>query len=99
MTLGAKFATRTPDLGPRYRPQRLLGEGGFGAVYEGIEQSSGRKVALKMLTRANPSALAYFKREFRALSGVSHENLVGLRELYEHAGTWIIAMELVEGAE
>src|SRR5262245_51655444 len=87
------------DAGPRYRVVGFLGEGSYGCVYEALDRVSEQRVALKTLTRATEKALTQFKREFRALSEVNHVNLVGLRELYEHDGTWLIAMDLVEGTD
>ena len=41
----------------RWRIERMLGEGGFGAVFEGRDQQLGRKVAIKVL-RAEGAAPA-----------------------------------------
>ncbi|HEY6879974.1 MAG TPA: protein kinase, partial [Polyangiales bacterium] len=92
-------AARMLDAGSRYRPLKALGEGSFGAVYCAELVGTEQQVALKSLTRVKPEALLSFKREFRALSEVSHPNLVGLRELFEHEGHWFIAMDLVEGTD
>ena len=37
------------------------------------------------------------KREFRALAGLEHPNLIHLGELYCEDGTWFFTMELVDG--
>jgi eukaryotic-like serine/threonine-protein kinase len=76
-----------------------LGRGGFGTVYEARDARSGQRVALKELGQASGDNLARFKQEFRALSGLHHENLVGLSELLEQDGKWFIVMELIEGSD
>jgi serine/threonine protein kinase len=80
-----------------YRLLHPLGEGSFGEVYEAASVATGQHVALKSLTRASPDALARFKREFRALEGIHHPNLVSLKALFEEGDRWYIAMELVSG--
>ncbi|HEX6246176.1 MAG TPA: serine/threonine-protein kinase, partial [Polyangiales bacterium] len=76
-----------------------LGRGGFGSVFEARDRHSGLHVALKELGTASGDNLARFKQEFRALSGLHHPNLVGLKELFELDGRWFIVMELVAGAD
>jgi eukaryotic-like serine/threonine-protein kinase len=83
----------------RFSIIRALGRGGFGTVYEALDHRNGERVALKELTRVNPSALFRFKQEFRALADIHHPNLVRLRELIEQEGRWHIVMDLVEGTD
>jgi eukaryotic-like serine/threonine-protein kinase len=76
-----------------------LGEGGMGIVYEAHDRSRDMRVALKTLRRAKPAHLYRFKREFRALSALSHPNIVTLYELSCEAGHWFFTMELIEGKD
>jgi serine/threonine protein kinase len=62
----------------RFRILRELGAGASGVVYEAFDRESGMRVALKQLKSADADALYRFKREFRALQGVRHPNLVRL---------------------
>ncbi|HEX5657687.1 MAG TPA: protein kinase, partial [Polyangiales bacterium] len=81
----------------RFEVVRRLGAGGSGVVYEATNRKSGERVALKALSRLDASSLYRFKREFRALSGVFHPNLVTLNELFHESGQWYLSMELVHG--
>ncbi len=81
----------------RFIVKQRLGHGGMGAVYEAFDRARGMDVALKSLVRLEASPLLRFKQEFRALSDVSHRNLVALYELLSHEGEWFFTMERVRG--
>src|SRR4051812_46721185 len=86
-----------PEPAPAFRSQRyevtgVLGQGGFGIVLEAIDRRRGCRVALKTLPALDAAALSALKREFRALSDVSHENLVHLHELVSEGGRWFFTM-------
>src|SRR5260370_20872831 len=76
-----------------------LGSGSFGIVYEAFDRYRNRIVALKMLERAVPDAVARFKREFRYLAVLRHPNLASLYELLVLADKWALSMELIRGSE
>jgi serine/threonine protein kinase len=83
----------------RFQVRRGLGVGGFGAVYEVFDRSTGAILALKVLKRGDAPSLYRFKREFRALADVTHPNLVALYELVSEGGRWFFTMELVDGVD
>jgi serine/threonine-protein kinase len=90
-----------PNLG-RFQVVRQLGEGGMGAVYEGVDASLGRHVALKVLSphmAANPEYRERFRREAVAMAQVAHPHVLQVYELGEHEGTPFFAMERVEGGD
>ena len=87
-------------VGP-YRIVRLLGEGAIGAVYEAINESIERRVALKVLRTEHADDAAVVTRFFneaRAVNRISHPSIV---QIYEQGrlpdGTAYIVMELLEG--
>ncbi|CAM8890539.1 unnamed protein product [Rhodiola kirilowii] len=61
-----------------FRPECLIGEGGFGRVYKGSLQSTGQVVAVKQLDRNGLQGNREFLVEVLMLSLLHHENLVNL---------------------
>ncbi len=84
----------------RYTVLSQLGTGGMGAVYRVRDSTTGGLLALKMMApgdEASPAAQHRFKREFRALSRLTHPYIV---RVYEY-GTWntslYYTMDFIEG--
>jgi hypothetical protein len=91
-------STATPFVNhERFELRRYLGAGSFGVVYEAFDRQFGLRVAIKVLSNAQPERLFLFKQEFRAVADVVHPNLVGLFELFASDGAWFFTMELVDG--
>jgi TolB-like protein/tetratricopeptide (TPR) repeat protein/predicted Ser/Thr protein kinase len=94
--------TRLGD-GGRIGPYEVLGPlgaGGMGEVYLARDTRLGREVALKVLppeTARDPSRLARFEREARAVAAVNHPNIVTLHAIEEIEGERVIVMERVDG--
>ncbi len=65
----------------RYQITRLLGEGGYGSVYEAAQLNLGRVVALKIMRMdvvRRPEALRRFEQEARLAQQLAHPNIVRL---------------------
>ncbi|KAH9328488.1 hypothetical protein KI387_000596, partial [Taxus chinensis] len=69
-----ELATATKN----FRPDSLLGEGGFGRVYKGRLESTGQVVAVKQLDRNGLQGNREFLVEVLMLSLLHHPNLVNL---------------------
>ena len=83
----------------QYRIERLLGKGGMGAVYEGEDLASGRRVALKALGHSldSPETRKRFLREGRLAASINHPNTVYVYGTEEIEGAPVITMELIPG--
>ena len=81
----------------RYRQLGVLGRGSMGSVYRALDTSSGRTLAIKTLDTLEPDFVFGLKKEFRALAGLSHPNLVELYELVADSDRCFFTMELIEG--
>jgi serine/threonine protein kinase len=83
-----------------FRLVREIGRGGMGIVYEAIQSSLGRQVALKVLApeRAhNPVLVERFRREARAVAGLHHTNIVQVYGVGQAGETSYFAMQLISG--
>jgi len=90
------------DFGPRYRVERLLGQGGMGAVYLAYDQDLGRQVALKLVRAEfmmHADAMARFRQELLLASKISHRNILRIHDLGDAGGMKFISMAYVDGED
>jgi WD40 repeat protein/serine/threonine protein kinase len=83
-----------------YRVLREVGRGGMGIVFEAVQESLGRHVALKVLPfhgLLNPTHLERFRREARAAARLHHTNIVPVFGVGEHEGIHYYAMQFILG--
>jgi serine/threonine-protein kinase len=89
------------SLNNRYQVERKIGEGGFGAVFEGKQLATGRPVALKILhphSVADATVVARFRREAEACSQLRNPHTVTIYDFDQtEDGVLYLAMELVRG--
>src|SRR4026209_2582725 len=78
---------------------RPLGKGGMGQVYEAEEPESGRRVAMKILSRGlgDDEGRERFLNEGQLAASLSHPNTVYVFGTTEVQGFPVIAMELAPG--
>jgi serine/threonine protein kinase len=81
----------------RYEIVRELGRGSNAVVYLARHLALNKPVALKQLSRvADREAAERFLREAQLAAGLTHPNIVGVYDYFEHDGTPYIAMEYLE---
>lgn len=79
---------------------RLIGRGGMGAVYEAIQVSLRRTVALKVMhpqASASEQSRARFRCEAESAASLHHTNIVPVYGSGEDHGLLYYAMQLIEG--
>lgn len=86
----------------KYKILRLIGQGGMGRVYLAQHKIMQRQCALKILPKTkgkDPSAIARFQREARAVAALNHMNIVQAYDIDkdDEQDLHYIVMEFVEG--
>ena len=79
---------------------RRVGSGGMGIVYEAIQESLGRHVALKTLPGhhlGDATGLERFRREARAAARLHHTHIVPVYGIGEHDGLHFYTMQFIRG--
>ena len=93
-------ATQAPRTIGDFMIVREIGRGGMGIVYEAVQQSLGRHVALKVLSTVGLSSalhLERFRLEARAAARLQHPHIVPVFGVGEHEGVHYYAMQFVPG--
>ena len=83
-----------------YRLVREIGRGGMGVVYEAVQLSLGRHVAVKVLPMAaalDPRRLQRFRNEAQAAAGLHHAHIVPVYAVGSDRSTHFYAMQLIDG--
>ena len=99
------IGTNDPIVSPQplgdFKILRELGRGGMGIVYEAIQLSLGRHVALKVLPMAaslDDRYLQRFKMEAQAAAQLHHNHIVPVYAVGCERGMHYYAMQLINGA-
>jgi serine/threonine protein kinase/Flp pilus assembly protein TadD len=83
-----------------YRIVREIGRGGMGVVYEAVQLSLGRRVALKVLPFAaalDSRQLQRFKNEAQAAAHLHYQNIVPVYGVGCERGVHYYAMQFIDG--
>jgi len=92
-------AAEAPRLG-EYRLLREVGRGAMGVVYEAVQESLGRRVALKVLPpglAVRGAFLERFRREAQVAGRLHHTNIVPVHGSGEQDGSYFYAMQFIQG--
>ena len=82
-----------------YRILREIGRGGMGVVFEAVQESLGRQVALKVLPPAlcRDKYLERFQREAKAAARLHHTNIVPVFGVGADVGMHFYVMQFIDG--
>ena len=84
----------------RYLIQSLVGVGGMANVYRGVDEKTGNAIAVKVLKEEfldNEELVRRFKNESKAISILSHPNIVKVYDVSVTDQLQYIVMEYVDG--
>ncbi|MBK8092249.1 MAG: protein kinase [Verrucomicrobiaceae bacterium] len=89
---------------PGYKIDKLVGRGGMGAVYRGVQTTLDRKVAIKILPPGlgehDPAFVERFLNEARLMAKLAHPNVVTIYDSGETKdGQLYYVMELMDGTD
>jgi CHASE2 domain-containing sensor protein len=102
---GIALRARALAIGPEsviagHRLISLIGRGGMGVVYESVQLTLDRPVALKLINPARADDEEFrtrFVRESRVAAGLEHPHVIPVYEARDDSGLLFIAMRLVRG--
>jgi len=87
----------------RFNILEILGSGGFSEVHLGEEITSGKRYAVKCISKKNlkklKEGLANIEGEVNILRKLNHKNIVGLVDLIDNKDALYIVLDLVSGGE
>ena len=89
-----------PERVGRFRLVAALGEGAMGKVFRGIDEDSGKSVAVKLLKnqgRPSPKTVKRFRKEARLLAELHNPGIALYLDAGEEGGVFYLVTELVEG--
>lgn len=87
-------------LGSRYHLHKVIGRGGMGTVFRATDLRTDGQVALKIcINRAERKEIRHVLSEAAALAGISHQNIVSVKDYGMHKGIAFVVMELLEGKD
>jgi serine/threonine protein kinase len=92
--------TCVPDrqIGP-YRIDAVIGQGGMGVVYRGLDTKLNRPVAVKFLFAdvADPAARRRFQREAQTASSLNHPHIITVHDADDYEGRQYLVTEFIDG--
>jgi len=83
---------------PGYQIEGLIAEGGMSSVYLAVQESLGRRVAIKVLKKfGNPEQAERFLHEARIIASLEHRNIITIYDVGVIGDRYYLAMEYLEG--
>jgi len=85
----------------RFTFGRVLGQGAFSVVKEGVDKKTSQKVAIKVIQKTTVAGddIKLLRREVHNLKALDHPNILKLYDVYEDDKQFFLIMELVQGKE
>lgn len=84
-------------LANRYRIVERLGRGGMAEVFQAVDQTLGREVAVKLLTERSDDVRRRFLLEAQSMAHLNHPNILAIYDVGVDRGVSFIILEHVRG--
>lgn len=84
----------------KYKIEKKIGAGGMGTVYEAVDQTLERKVAIKKMNddvKVNEREKQRFLQEARMVALLQHPNIVEIYTIFEENGNIYLVFEYIAG--
>ncbi len=84
----------------KYEIEKVIGEGGMGAVFSATHKLTEKRVALKWMLpelARDEGAVSRFMREAQAAGRINHPNVVDVYDVGQHEGSFFLVMEFLQG--
>jgi serine/threonine-protein kinase len=84
------------------RVQEMIGRGGMGVVYRGVDERLGRPVAIKLIASehaTDPAVRRRFEREAQLMAAIDHPNVIPVYAAGEEDGHLYLVMRYVAGTD
>jgi eukaryotic-like serine/threonine-protein kinase len=84
----------------KYEIEKVIGEGGMGAVFAATHKLTGKRVAMKWMLpelARDEDAVHRFMREAQAAGRINHPNVVDVYDVGKHDDSFFIVMEYLSG--
>lgn len=78
----------------KFRFVKRIGQGGMGVVYEAVDLTLNRSVAVKTLPQVTRTEVGRLRREARAMAAVAHPNLAMIFGIESYTGVPMLVVEL-----
>ncbi len=88
-------------LAGKYEMSQLIGKGGMGNVWEAVDQTLKRKVAIKKMTAEmgalGSQAREYYVKEARTVASLHHPHIIGIYEILDVPSGIYLVFEMARG--
>jgi len=94
-------ADKPASIEDKYELKKIIGRGAFSVVKEGIRKASGKKYAVKCISKKliDKKELSLLEREIDIMKKLQHPNIIQLMEVIDTADSLFLVLEFASGGE
>lgn len=94
-------SSKPANVEDKYDMKKVIGRGAFSVVREGIRKATGKKYAIKCISKnlIDKKELALLEREIDIMKKLQHPNIIQLMEVIDTPDTLYLVLEFASGGE